>query len=73
MKTQIQINNFQQLIEFFKRPEVTIPQIIEITNKSLIVFFTADDKTKENLIQEIEDYWETWKDTKEKPLFPDLK
>ena len=64
------INNFNELIRFFERPEVTVEQIEEITSKSLYVFFTSKH-TKEDAIKLLVEFWNKWGETREKPIFID--
>lgn len=65
------INNFNELIRFFERPEVTVEQIEEITAKSLYVFFIGKN-TKEDAIKQLIKFWDKWGETREKPIFIDL-
>lgn len=65
------INNFNELIRFFERPEVTVEQIEEITAKSLYVFFIGKN-TKEDAIKKLIKFWDKWGETREKPIFIDV-
>jgi hypothetical protein len=65
-----QINNFNQLIEYFKQPEVEFCHIRKICSEGLKVYFIEDYK-KDEAIEKLIDYWNKWKHTNERPLFID--
>lgn len=63
-----QINNFNQLIEYFKQPEVEFCHIQKICSEGMKVYF-IEDYPKDIAISMLIDYWYNWKDAKELPLF----
>ena len=66
----IQINNFNQLIEYFKRPEIEFKHIQEICNTGLCVIF-INEPTKERAIELLIEYWSKWALVRERPIFID--
>jgi hypothetical protein len=66
MKTKI--NSFNELIAYFKQPEVEFSDIQQIASNALKVYF-VDQHPKEEAIQLLIDFWAKWGDVKEKPLF----
>jgi hypothetical protein len=65
------INNFNELIHYFSRPEVEYKHIQEICCKAMCIIF-VDEHPKERAIQLLIDFWDKWQHTKEKPIFIDV-
>jgi hypothetical protein len=66
-----QINNFNQLIEYFKQPEVEFCHIQQVCNEGLGVIFLKDYH-KKKAIKLLIDYWELWGNKVERPIFIDV-
>lgn len=66
------INNFNELIKYFNRPEIEFKHIQDICCKALCIIF-LNEHTKENAIKLLIEFWEKWKHTKEKPIFIDVE
>jgi hypothetical protein len=66
----IEINNFNQLIEYFKRPEIKVCHIEKICSEGMVVFFIGTPK-KEHAIKLLIEYWGKYGNAKERPLFID--
>lgn len=65
------IKNFDELLEYFKRPEIEFEHIEKICHEGLCVFFTGKH-TKEEAIKLITDYWNKWGGKNvERPIFID--
>ncbi len=69
MNNQISINSFNELIKFIENNEVSNKDIAEIILKTMRVFIFFENK--ENLILELKEYWNLYKDKplNERPLF----
>jgi hypothetical protein len=65
---KFRINTFEEMIHYFKQPEVEFGDIEEITRESLKCIF-IEEHTKEEAIQLLIAFWAKWGHTKEKPLF----
>jgi hypothetical protein len=69
----MEINNYQQLLEFIKRPEVSAKQGAEVVCKALNVLIIFEI-TKEELIKCTENYITQWSMYEgERPLFLEQK
>ena len=68
---QIIINSTAELLEFIKRKDVTVLQSIEVVEKSLNVLCLTSEKTKKELINELEVFIKNYcqNDKAERPLF----
>jgi hypothetical protein len=62
------INNFEELINYFKQPEVEFSDIDKITREALKVHF-IEKHPKEEAIQLLVDFWAKWGAVEEKPIF----
>jgi hypothetical protein len=65
---KFRISTFEELIYYFKQPEVEFSDIDKITREALKVYF-IEKHPKEEAIQLLIDFWAKWGHTKEKPLF----
>jgi hypothetical protein len=65
------INNFNELIRYFNRPEIEFKHIQEICTAGLCVIF-VEDHTKERAIELLIEYWSKWGKVREKPIFIDV-
>jgi hypothetical protein len=70
-QTQIQIQSFDELIEFLKANELTPEETIYIVRHSLKCFIIGH-ATKDEIIEALITHWNKWKHVKEKPLFISL-
>jgi hypothetical protein len=66
------INNFNELIKYFNRPEIEFKHIQEICTSGLCVIF-VNDHTKESAIKLLHEYWCKWGQLKERPIFIDVE
>jgi hypothetical protein len=64
----MKINNFNQLIAYFNQPEIEFKHIQQICNEGLGVIF-INDYSKRDAINLLIDYWQTWGDKVERPIF----
>jgi len=64
------INNFNELIKYFNRPEIEFKHIQEICTSGLCVIF-VNDHTKERAIELLIEYWSKWGQVRERPIFID--
>jgi sulfatase maturation enzyme AslB (radical SAM superfamily) len=65
---KFRINTFEEMITYFKRPEVEFSHIEEITRESLKCIF-IEEHTKEEAIQLLIAFWAKWGAVEEKPIF----
>lgn len=65
---KFRISTFEELIHYFKQPEVEFSNIDKITREALKVYF-IEKHPKEEAIQLLIAFWAKWGHTKEKPLF----
>ncbi len=73
MSKDITINGFEELVYFLKSNDLTVKQTIQIIAEGLKVhFYFGDYKTKEELIDALETFWDKWGDQPEKPIFGDM-
>ncbi|MBL4586006.1 MAG: hypothetical protein JKX84_02965 [Flavobacteriales bacterium] len=72
MTFEVNINTFEDLIEFLKTNDLTPTQTNEIINKALKCFFLTD-LSKDQMIDSLIEYWDKWKHTKERPFFIDIE
>jgi hypothetical protein len=70
-QTQIQIQTFDELIEFLKTNELTPEETKDIVRQSLKCFIIGH-ATKDEMIEALIIHWNKWKHVKEKPLFISL-
>jgi hypothetical protein len=68
---QIQIQTFDELIEFLKANELTPEETTYIVRHSLKCFIIGH-ATKDEMIEALIIHWNKWKHVKEKPLFISL-
>jgi hypothetical protein len=52
----MEINNFEELLTFLKRKEITSQHINEILIKSIGIYCYAEDD-KEEIIRQLQEYW----------------
>lgn len=68
----IPINNFNELISYLKKPELTNEEITLIVAKSLGVHLYAPDlPPRKKLIELLIEYHNEWQGVQERPLFLD--
>lgn len=65
---KFRISTFEELIHYFKQPEVEFSHIDKITREALKVYF-IEKHPKEKAIQLLIVFWAKWGHSKEKPLF----
>jgi hypothetical protein len=65
---KFRLNSFEDMIAYFKRPEVEFSHIEDITRESLKCIF-IEDHTKEDAIRLLIEFWQQWGDKHEKPIF----
>lgn len=66
---KIQINTFNDLIDFIESTNLTLEQYDTIISNTLSLFIDIKELTKQNLIIELKVYWSNYKNQFEKPLF----
>lgn len=71
-QTQIQIQTFDELIEFLKTNELTPKETNHIVGQSLKCFF-IHNRPKDEMIEALIIYWNKWKHVKERPIFIDFE
>lgn len=64
----IQLNTFDELIEFLKANELTPKEVDEIIQLQFKAFY-IQELTKDEIIEGLVDWWAKWKDAKERPPF----
>lgn len=64
---KININSFEELIEFLQTGHLDDDQLIEVVHKALKVYVTKEPK--DILLNRIVEYWQKWGRAKERPLF----
>lgn len=73
MGKDITIHKFEELVDFLKSNDLTVKQTIEIIAQGLKVhFYFGNYKTKKELIDALETFWDKWGDQPEKPIFGDM-
>jgi hypothetical protein len=70
-QTQIQIQTFDELIEFLKANELTPEETTYIVGQALKCFIVGH-ASKDEMIKALIIHWNKWKHVKEKPLFISL-
>ncbi len=65
----VQINTFNELINFIESSNLTLEQYDTIISKSLYLYIDTKDLSKQNLIMELKEYWSNYNNQLEKPLF----
>ncbi len=68
---KVQINTFNELIDFIDTSNLSLEQYDTIISKSLYLYIDTSNLSKQNLITELKDYWSNYKNQFEKPLFLD--
>jgi len=66
---KVQINTFNELIDFIETSNLSLEQYATIISNSLSLFIDTKKLTKQNLITKLKDYWRKYKNQLEKPLF----
>lgn len=66
---KVQINTFNDLIDFIESTNLTLEQYDTIISNTLFLFIDIKELTKQNLIIELKAYWSNYKNQFEKPLF----
>ena len=64
----MEIETFENLIEFIKNNDISINEISKLMKETIdlhILFYNDKDE----LIRDLEAYWEQWKHTIERPVF----
>ncbi len=69
-KGQIQINSFEELVQFIEENELTIEQKRSLVNNALKIYYDGSF-SNEILIPRIKKYWAKYGHIKERPLFLD--
>lgn len=69
-KTEIQINSFEEMVQFIVENELTIEQKRSLINNGLKVYYDGSF-SNEVLIPRLRRYWEKYGAIKERPLFLD--
>ena len=64
----IQLNTFEELIEFLKANDLTPEQVDEIIQSQFKAFY-FQKLTKDEIIEGLIDWWAKWKDANERPPF----
>ena len=64
----IQLNTFDELIEFLKANDLTPEQVDEIIQSQFKAFY-FQKLTKDEIIEGLIDWWAKWKDANERPPF----
>ncbi len=66
----MEINNFDELLTFLERKEITSQHINEILIKSIGVYCYAEDD-KEEIIRQLQEYWNSFGNLPitERPIF----
>ena len=66
----MEINNFEELLTFLKRKEITSQHINEILIKSIGIYCYAEDD-KEEIIRQLQEYWNSFGNLPitERPIF----
>lgn len=73
MSKDVTLYGFEELVEFLKSNDLTVKQTIQIIAEGLKVhFYFGNYKTKEELIDALETFWDKWGDQREKPIFGDM-
>lgn len=68
MNKEFKISTGEELIQFMEAEKLNSKEICQLLEKTLILF--ADEtKPPDVLIQEFKEYWERFKDTKERGIF----
>jgi hypothetical protein len=64
----MEIENFEDLIEFIENNDLSIEQIAKLTKETidLHIMFYSD---KNELMTDLKAYWKQWNHTTERPLF----
>lgn len=65
----VQINTFNELINFIESSNLTLEQYDTIISKSLYLYIDTKDLSKQNLIIKLKEYWSNYNNQLEKPLF----
>ena len=68
MKT---VNNFDELITYIKENDLSQKQINDLLNFTIHSYYFKDFNSKDELIESLINFWEKWKDIKERPIFID--
>jgi Zn-finger protein len=68
----IEINTFDEMIEFIRNRNLTKKQISEIVQNCINCILIEDYETKEDIINALIKFWDKYKHLQEKPIFIDL-
>lgn len=66
---KVQINTFNDLIDFIESTNLTLEHYDTIISNTLSLYVDIEELTKQNLIIELKEYWSKYKYQLEKPLF----
>jgi hypothetical protein len=66
----IQINSFQDLIDFIENRELSVPQIMTLLETTMGIYYDGS-LDKEVLIEKMQVFWKETQGIKERPLFLD--
>jgi hypothetical protein len=71
---KVDITSFEELIEYIETNDsITVSDINKLVKETLgvrLVFYRLFDTIeKDKLVQDLKDFWNRWKDEKERPLF----
>lgn len=68
---KVQINTFNELIDFIDTSNLSLEEYATILSNSLSLYIDTKNLTKQNLIMQLKEYWSKYKNQLEKPLFLD--
>jgi len=72
MIKETRIEGYNELIDFLRSNDLTVKQTKQIIHQALKVLFIMEYKTKEDLIDALEVYWDKWGNSEDKGIFGDL-
>lgn len=65
----IEINTFEDLLQFIEQNDLTHKQISDIVQASTNSILINKYERKEDLIHDLKQFWSRWKNHNEKPIF----
>jgi hypothetical protein len=71
---KVDITSFEELIEYIETNDsITVSDINKLVKETIgvrLVFYSLFDTIeKDKLVQDLKEFWNRWKDAKERPLF----
>jgi hypothetical protein len=71
---KVDITSFEELIEYIETNDsITVSDINKLVKETIgvrIVFYSLFDTIeKDKLVQDLKEFWNKWKDAKDRPLF----